>query len=274
MITFSKQPMLLASLKRIIFQKRAGVIAHQKFPKLRIRLESIKVDPKHLNTYRKLCLNTSHGLPVLYPHVMASKLHMYLFSHPDFPLNLIGAVHKNNIITTATDLDPHETYQIEVSIKGERYFSKGVEFDVETLLILNNSVVWSETSTYLKRQHFDINLKVETNSLPTISEALTIDSWFIRATDARKYAYLSNDYNLIHLNPFLAKLFGMESSVAHGMCSAAQTLSKVETNLENKVIQVFFKGPCILNKEVTLIKDNKNNKRYDLRCDGNIRPIT
>lgn len=274
MTILSAPPSLVISLSKLLITQRRRLQAFEEFEKLQFSMKNVKVDLSHLHNYQKLCsIEKSNQLPVLYPHIMAAKLHMYLFSDKRFPINLLGAIHKYNVIECKDSLSANDLYEIQVEITNEKYFSKGVEFDVETKLLLDNKVVWKEVSTYLKKQHFDINLIVENSFIKPCNEVSKLNQWYIPSSFAKKYAILSSDFNPIHISKLMAKFFGFESFMAHGMSTAAQSLAKINNEFLHKKIKIYFKGPCILNKEVSLHQDLHDKNRYDLICQGNDRPV-
>ena len=81
---------------------------------------------------------------------------------------------------------------------------------------------------------------------------------------ARRYARLSNDFNPIHLHPLLAKLFGLKTSLMHGMYNAHWSLSQLKLNEINAshTIEVVFKKPCYLPSQVVL--KQLNDSEYGL----------
>ena len=63
----------------------------------------------------------------------------------------------------------------------------------------------------------------------------------------RRYAAVSGDVNPIHLNPFVAKLFGFRRAIAHGMWLKARCLAAFEGRLPDALTaEVEFKSPLLL----------------------------
>ena len=81
-----------------------------------------------------------------------------------------------------------------------------------------------------------------------------------KIADARTYAKVSGDYNLIHLSPILAKLFGFKSSLLHGMYMKGLMASYISeyTNKKLKKIYVQFKSPLSLPNEINSFITNKD----------------
>jgi acyl dehydratase len=88
--------------------------------------------------------------------------------------------------------------------------------------------------------------------------AQTQDHWqpLTRASGgvSRRYAWVSGDYNPIHLSALTAKLFGFPQAIAHGLWNKARTLAALGERLPvaNIDIEVEFKKPVRLPSEVAL----------------------
>ncbi|WP_285199444.1 MaoC family dehydratase, partial [Klebsiella pneumoniae] len=83
----------------------------------------------------------------------------------------------------------------------------------------------------------------------------------------RKYAKVSNDYNPIHLYAQTAKMFGFKQAIAHGMWSAAKTLSILEASLGKpaKAYSLSFKQPVFLPSKASLKSvTSEGVARYEL----------
>lgn len=71
----------------------------------------------------------------------------------------------------------------------------------------------------------------------------------------RRYAFVSGDFNLIHLHPLSARAFGFPKAIAHGMWSKAKCLAMMDELPDACTVDVSFKLPIFLPAEVELIAE-------------------
>ncbi|AGH45935.1 MaoC/PaaZ C-terminal domain-containing protein [Paraglaciecola psychrophila] len=53
-------------------------------------------------------------------------------------------------------------------------------------------------------------------------------TWDLSSTLGRQYAKVSGDFNPIHLNKWLAKLFGFQQHIIHGMLTKSYCISALQ----------------------------------------------
>lgn len=127
-------------------------------------------------------------------------------------------------------------------------------------------VIWEGTSTYLSRSRKSDSSKKDNKSTPrpvTVKPAVNADgvhSIFEVPEDiGRRYAFVSGDFNLIHLHPLSARAFGFPKAIAHGMWSKAKCLAMMDELPDACTVDVSFKLPIFLPAEVELIADQLIN---------------
>ena len=279
-LNFTHNPSVIPTYWQALTKKRKGVEKEEELPSIEGTIHSIEVDKTNLNLYRKLCLieenhiNSDSFLPVLYPHVIAGVLHLHIMTHPQFPLKLLGAIHKYNTFDIKRPIKIDEKFSIRAWIGSTRYLPSGVEFDLHTEVKVGSELVWSETSTYFKRQRFNVHQTHTPPFIEAIDATNEIASWKLDPWLGKKYATVSKDFNPIHLNKYLAKFFGFHKDLAHGMCTAAQALSHFPANsLYHKIIKIYFKGPSYIGSQMSLKNDEGNPSRFDLFSSKNQRPV-
>lgn len=275
-IEFNHQPPILPVLYQALFLPRKGVKANQGFPEIEGKLNKIKIDHENLKKYCELCeIPESDFLPILYPHVLAGVVHLHVLTHPQFPIKLMGAIHKYNIVNMHRQIKKNETLDIHAKLASPRYYSKGVEFDLITEVYSNSELVWSEISTYFVRKSFGAIKDAE--DIPFLTPVDCNDavaSWQLSILAGKKYAMICKDFNPIHISSPLAKLFGFKRDLVHGMCSAAQCLAKIDNIQKNGAsIKIYFKGPSYMGSTLKLMRSSQVSGRYDLYCGKNDRPV-
>lgn len=74
----------------------------------------------------------------------------------------------------------------------------------------------------------------------------------------RRYAFVSGDFNLIHLHPLSARVFGFPKAIAHGMWTKARSLAMIARHFELPAayrMDVSFKFPVFLPSKIELMTD-------------------
>jgi acyl dehydratase len=137
---------------------------------------------------------------------------------------------------------------MKATIGKSELTSRGVEWDIDVLAVVDNQLVWSSTSTYLNRCKTGIAAVRQKEILPQGNT----QNWTVAADIGRRYAKVSADYNPIHLSDITAKLFGFKQAIAHGMWSKARCLAALEDRLPNSgySVDVAFHRPLFLPSEV------------------------
>jgi acyl dehydratase len=273
---FTQPPAIFISILRALFFPRRGLHSSESLPRLSAKLDKLIIDPAHLARYGDICqITTAETLPVLYPHVLAAPLHMWLITHPDFPLRLLGAVHLRNHIIQQRLIHTHEILSITCTIIDERRTEKGLEFDFTTVVKNRDEIVWEGLTTYFVRGKFgNADEESPLAELEKITDAELISEWHIGESIAKRYAVITQDYNPIHISKWLAKLLGFQRDLAHGFCVLAKSLSEAkiypssDKNIAHR-IDVLFKGPVYLGNMAQL---KQEDDRLDLYCGNNDRP--
>ncbi len=206
--------------------------------------EGVVVDPAHLAAYNQVCgFRLDDVLPATYPHILAFPLQMALMTEDDFPFPLLGMVHVGNRITQHRPLRLDESFTLRVRAEDLRPHEKGKQFDVISELLVNESPVWTDVSTYLRRG----GGSGEKTSRGQLSQPSPTAIWQVPGDIGRRYAEVSGDRNPIHLHSITAKAFGFPAAIAHGMWTKAHALAAFEGRLpEAFIVDVKFKQPVLL----------------------------
>jgi acyl dehydratase len=210
----------------------------------------VRLDPAAVAAYAQVCqFPVGDTLPTTYLHMLAFPLSVHAMADRSFPFPLIGMVHVRNRITHHRPVGIDEVVDLEVSLADLRPHPKGRQFDVVADARVANEVVWSSTSTYLRRgkangeaadDHHPAD-DVDVAALPMTAQ------WKVPADIGRRYGAVSGDRNPIHLFGLTAKAFGFNRAIAHGMWSKARCLAALEGRLPDAhQVDVAFKLPIML----------------------------
>ncbi len=190
-------------------------------------------------------------LPTPFLYLIGQAAQLRLLTLPGFPLPLPGTVHVGQSFAVRPQgIDPGEPLQLTTGLAELTTTSKGFRFVTETRLWQGRQNLGTCRSTYLKRAKVDQGRKaMSTHRLAgSASHASTtqpsqaaepamerlrpetviqggdsanheqpIAEWQVPLSRIRGYAWLSRDFNPIHLHSWTARLFGFRTPIAHGM---------------------------------------------------------
>jgi acyl dehydratase len=217
-----------------------------------ITLADQSVDTAHLAAYQRLCgYRVGDVLPATYLHMLSFPLSVVRMTQGDFPFPLLGLVHVQNVVTQRRPALVDETVSLNVWSDNLRSHSAGQQIDLVSEASVDGEIVWTETSTYLRRGKSSVAKEPRAESSSLTGAA---SQWRVPADIGRKYAAVSGDYNPIHLHNLPAKAFGFPKAIAHGMWLKARTLAAFEGRLPGAfTVDVTFKTPVLLPSTVELV---------------------
>lgn len=229
-------------------------------------VDQLVIDQANLRDYRKICGFMNDGrVPATYFAVLSQTLQMNMMAKPDFPFAMLGLVHLENSVTQYRVIFDTETVRMSVQLDNLRAHDKGQQFDFVTTVFVGEELVWQGVSTYLSRQKKSKQSPQAAKPKETITPAkldasegglsLPIE---VQEDIGRRYAFVSGDFNLIHLHPLSARAFGFPKAIAHGMWTKARALAAIARNFELPAayqVQVSFRQPVFLPSAIELVTD-------------------
>jgi acyl dehydratase len=276
---FTEQPPFLSLYMKIFFARKKGFKGPESVPTIQAVWKGAQVDQAALKEYRKACGFEEDGkLPILYPHILTSAIHMSLLAHPEFPLSIMGSVHARNNILQRRAIGETEPVDVECTLAACRVVKQGVEFDVTTKLLVGDDCPWESVSTYLvRKKQSNPGEPPAWTQLGNLDGGEEMATFHVPADMGRRYAKITGDYNPIHISKILAKLFGFPRDIIHGMWSLAKCITELPpiSNDGPLRLDVVFKGPVFIdsdNKVVAVTEEGRNC--FDLYCGKNDRPST
>ena len=240
-------PQALPALRSLYLRALATARGRRgdRLPEIAEERQDLGIDREQLGRYQDVCgFRQGDVLPLTYPHVMAFPVAVAIMVDPAFPFALPGLVHIANRIEQMRPIGAAEPLTVRVRATNLRDHPRGRQFDMVTEVRINDQGVWSETSTYLRRERRSTSGAPRE---PAHEETPPSAIWRVPADTGRRYARVSGDVNPIHLNPLAARLFGFPRAIAHGMWLKARCLSALEGRLGDPVTaEVEFKSPLLL----------------------------
>ncbi len=234
-------------------------------PSVTYRVKNLAIDSDNLNEYRKICGFVNDGrVPATYFAVLSQTLQMNMMAQDDFPFAMLGLIHLANQVTQYRPIDDSELVELSVTATNLQAHDKGQQFDFITKVYSRGELIWQGSSTYLSRQKTK-KTQPKSKNTPPPKLAKTADgfSYTVNIPEdiGRRYAFVSGDFNLIHLHALSARAFGYPKAIAHGMWSNAKALSLFKNLPECFSCTISFKSPIFLPSSIELIAslDNDGN---------------
>lgn len=274
-IKFDSAPSFGAIYRGILLTRKKGFRPGDTWPQMGSVWNGAQADPAKVAGYRAACGWQDDGtLPLLYPHVLTSPLHLGIMSHTAFPLSPLGGVHARNVAVQHRPIKTGERLDLSASLGEARIVKGGLDFDITTLVSSGGETVWEGRSSYLFRGKF--GQPTEGYEPPRLPELGTVDktaTWRVPPDMGRRYAKITGDYNPIHVSKILAKVFGFKRDLIHGMWSAARALAESGAPVGSTRFDVIFKGPIWIGAQTEMkLAAGDGQYRFDLYCQGNDRP--
>lgn len=229
-------------------------------------VDQLVIDQANLSDYRKICGFMNDGrVPATYFAVLSQTLQMNMMAKPDFPFAMLGLVHLENSVTQHRVIFDTETVRMSVQLDNLRAHDKGQQFDFVTTVFVGEELVWQGVSTYLSRQKKSKQSPQAAKPKETItpvkldaSEGGLSFPIEVQEDIGRRYAFVSGDFNPIHLHPLSARAFGFPKAIAHGMWTKARALAVIARSFELPAayqVQVSFRQPVFLPSTIELVTD-------------------
>lgn len=277
-LQFDSAPTPWRAYSRILTGGRRGLKSSSEIPQLRARWSGLRLDRAQLARYRENTLVVNEpDLPIHFPHVLASPLHLTMLSEPEFPLKLLGAVHLRNHSIRYRPVRLEERLDMEACLVGGRCRPQGVELDLDTWLESAGELVWSERTTFLIRSRTSEHDEPSplADIFPWSEGAEPVVSFRVPPRAGKRFAALTGDYNPIHVSWPLARAFGFKRDLVHGMWGVARAGQGLpELNTDQPVrIDLSFKGPLYMLHQVEgFAVPCEGGRSVRLFCEGESRP--
>lgn len=215
---------------------------------------TVSVDRAALARYQRVCgFDVSDVVPATYLHVLVFPLAVEVMSDREFPLPIVGMLHAANFMHQVRPVSVGEPLELTVSAENLRRHRVGRQVDLVARAKIGPAVVWSERSTYLRRETPPDGEHRRTRDDPGPVMEGAAARWRIPADAGRRYSAVSGDRNPIHFNPLAAKAFGFPRAIAHGMWLHARALASLSARLPGWYrVDVDFKAPVFLPSTVAV----------------------
>jgi len=231
-LEFARAPAVWSMYPKIMMSRKPALVPEGgAVPRIESRLAKVTIDRRHLAAYSEICgASAGATLPIAYPHILATPLHLAMLGAEAFPVKLFGLVHVHNRIAMRQPLSADEPAEIRAWIEGHRDTERGQEFDLHTEYVVAGEPLWDETCTFLARRRAAPGTARPVSSARSADGApdgVAVKSSSFRAPAGlgRRYGFISGDVNPIHMSDLTARAFGFSRAIAHGMWSLGRLAS-------------------------------------------------
>lgn len=230
-------------------KSKPGLSEGQTIQRLETIVPASLVNRKQYNALSRAWVLGDYGvLPPLYPAFATFMVHLKHLSDPTFPFQAMGTIHIRTIVEQVRAIRLDEKVSYRCSVEGHRQIDRGVEFDMITEAMVDDSVISTTTITMYRRT------AIRTKDRPRAAiqvhnhVAAHESSWDVWASTARVYGRLSGDINPIHLSVFTAKLLGFKAMMLHGIWTVGRAcaMHPVQMMADNIRLESEFKSPVLL----------------------------
>ena len=277
-LDYSTPPSFGGLYKKLLFKKSKPVKPGESLPDFVATWPGAKADAAKVKAYCEACGFTEDGnLPITYPHVLTSYIHLGILAHDKFPLSPMGALHMRNHIVQHAPIPVGATMDVVVRGARSRVVKAGLEFDFTTEITVDGAVPWESISTYMVRgkKFGEPGDPPAIAAMPPVEKVDIEKGWPVPKKMGRRYAKISGDYNPIHISKILAKIFGFKRDLVHGMWVLGKTVSSLPAPEASPAqrVDVSFKGPVFMTHDVKLQAEAKGGGHaFQIYVSGNDRP--
>jgi hypothetical protein len=278
LLTFSEKPSLFGAYVNVFTPGRSKYAGLENLPKLEAQWLAAQDTREHIQAYREACgLGNDGMLPLLYPHVFTSAMHIHMLANKRFPVSALGAVHARNHILQHRQITENEQVDLQCAFSDARVLKGGLEVDIVTKVLAGEACLWESVSSYMfLGKKFGKPGEVHPmSSFDELGPPNLKAQWHVTPDMWRRYAKITGDYNPIHVSRILAKVFGFKRDIAHGMWSLAKCMAHLQDmSYEGPVrLDVAFKGPVFMDSDCFMKgHEIEGGYRFDLHCGNNPRP--
>lgn len=221
-------PSGLASYPRVVLTRRPDLLQVGEPPEFEVLVDRVRVDPAQVAAYGEVCgYASTDAVPVTYPHILAMPLHLRIMADTAFQLRPIGLIHLSNAISQSRPLQPGREYSLRVAACHYRKLDAGFAFDMDTELTDTGEPVWRETCVFMSRWPQSVERPAGRPPRPPKAprDSAVLQELDVTREIVRRYAWVSRDFNPIHLSDRIARYLGLRGAISHGMWSLARSLA-------------------------------------------------
>ena len=200
---------------------------------------TIKYSQKTLSKYNDIVGWKNDGIHPCFPFALLTHMQFSIVTDKKFPFSPFGIIHKAEKIECLKELTPGK-WEIKAVVPVIRKVPTGYEMELISSLYIDDELSWRSTTTAFKRTKKGLTKFSREAADLEKSEIIHIPKNL-----GRKYASVSNNFDLIHISDFTAKLMGQKKAIIHGMWTVARGVSEIDNitypcNMEFKFLTPIY----------------------------------
>ena len=249
----SEKISILSNMTRSYFNHKEDIVFRFFNDAKKIHAESkININSKVISQYNKLVNWQKDSIHPCLPYALMTKIQIAIVANKKFPFSPFGLIHKYEKIECLKELKMG-SWIMKSKIPVIRKVSNGYEIDIISSLFIDGELSWRSTTTAFKRTKSRLNKEAINTQVP--KETTDI---YLPKNLGRKYALFSNNFDLIHISDFTAKLLGHKKAIIHGMWTIARSISELDN--QNYPTSMYFKfiSPINMDSTIKLEKDDQS----------------
>lgn len=235
-------------------------------PSTRADIENIRINKKHYARFLNFFgYDNPQTVPAPYAYLIVQDAILWMMTLPEFKLTSMGLIHLRVHFEKTKPITPDMIMNATITTENAQQTDKGLTFEFKAVLKHEDQTLITIKTTSLAKglvlidgdTTFLPKLTAKNHDQPKSEKTLTFPS-----NAGRKYAWLSGDFNPIHLYPWTSRLFGFKHPIVHGMCNVCH-IDRQLTDLgydEFQTAEYLFKSPLPVKSEsVMSVWENKDS---------------
>lgn len=228
----------------------------------------VPLDPARVDAFVAVCGGPeAPRLPLTFPHALLTPLHAWLLLDPGFPFPALGVVHRGERIVRTRTIAVGTSVDVAATIDGFHEVPSGVAFSLRSTLSQEGEVVWSHTTTAVRRVGSG-TIHPYIGDAPRTGERDEV--WTVPAGTGRRYGLVSGNVDPIHMSDVTAWAFGFPRAVVHGMWTASRCVAELGEPFGAATLDVRFRSLLTQPSRVRFVKQGE---RFALWPERGERPV-
>jgi hypothetical protein len=233
------------------------------FPDMRLAWQDFRIAPDVTATLCRLMAGSREGLAdklcLLAPHVAGFRVLMATLTDPAWPLPIWRALQVRNRLLLHGAFQFDDAFDLVTTVAAWRVLDKGIEVDLQTRLLRDETCIWESVVTFYYRRRFGPVMQ-HGDALGAAQASPVLDGdaeptarWQIDGQGRWHFGALTGDYNGIHMSNWYAHRLGFAAAFAHPQRVVAQCLAHLPLPGAAPVqLDLWIKGPVFFGSEVLL----------------------
>lgn len=206
---------------------------------------NINYSEKTLKKYNDVVEWKNDEIHPCFPYALLTHMQLGIVTDKRFPFSPFGIIHKSEKIECLRELTAGN-WEIKSIVPQIRKVAKGYEMDLISSLYIDNELCWRSTTTAFKRTKKGLVKFSREQARDTHTKTI-----YVPQNLGRKYASVSNNFDLIHISDFTAKLMGHKKAIIHGMWTVARGVSELKNLTYPLTLDFKFISPIHMDSNIT-----------------------